>query len=129
MKRYLLDTHVFLWWITDDSQLSSKARKLIADEHAEIFFSVVSAWEISIKARLGRLRNVGDPVVSVPEEVRKNRFHVLDVSLAAALADYILPPIHADPFDRLLVAQALEGGMPIISSDTQLRQYPAEVLW
>lgn len=129
MSRYLLDTHAFLWWITDDKRLSTKARALIANKEHEILFSVVSAWEIAIKTRLGRLKEVGDPAQTIPHEIQKNRFEVLAISLDTALAEYALPDLHPDPFDRLLISQALTERVPLVSCDKAMRGYNVSLLW
>lgn len=127
--KLLLDTHAFLWWVTDDAQLSKRARTLIGDERNEVFFSAASAWEIVIKARLGR--------VAVPERVDRfirrqievNDFHALPIRLEHALRLQALHEYHRDPFDRMLVAQALEDGLTILTADPLVRRYPARVAW
>lgn len=127
--RLLLDTHAFLWWIFDDLQLSSSARALIADPSAEILFSVVSAWEIAIKTRTGRLDLPADVPTFVHDQVRRNRFTVLPIALRHALQVHALPDHHRDPFDRLLVAQAQVEVVPLLSRDSQLAVYEVELRW
>ncbi|MGE3743052.1 MAG: type II toxin-antitoxin system VapC family toxin [Geminicoccaceae bacterium] len=127
--RLLLDTHAFLWWIFDDPRLASSARALISDPATEILFSVVSAWEIAIKARTGRLDLPADVPAFVHDQVRRNRVTVLPVSLRHALHVHALPDHHRDPFDRLLVAQAQVEAVPLLSKDAQLATYDVTLRW
>ena len=127
--RLLLDTHVFLWWIFDDARLSPTARDLIADPSAEILFSVVSAWEIAIKARIGRLDLPAEVPAFVQDQVRRNRLTVLPIALRHALQVHALLDHHRDPFDRLLVAQAQVEAVPLLSRDAQLAAYKVELRW
>jgi PIN domain nuclease of toxin-antitoxin system len=83
--RALLDTHIFLWWINDDSQLSQRCREIISDGASEVLFSVVSAWEIAVKARLGRLTLPGPTEPYIRDQISRNRFEILPIDLAHAL--------------------------------------------
>jgi PIN domain nuclease of toxin-antitoxin system len=125
----LLDTHVFLWWITDDQRMSARAASIIEDGANSLLLSTASAWEIVIKAQMGRLPLPGSPVHYVPEQMAINGLEPLPVSLTHALALYELPPLHRDPFDRLLVAQAQSEHLPILTNDSLIRQYDVEVVW
>ena len=127
--RLLLDTYAFLWWIFDDPRLSPTARDLIADPAAEILFSAVSAWEVAIKARTGRLDIPADVPAFVQDQVRRNRFTVLPITLPHALRVHALPDHHRDPFDRLLVAQAQVEAVPLLSRDAQLMGYDVDLRW
>lgn len=128
--RVLLDTHAFLWWGNNDSQLSELARETISDGNNETFLSAVSAWEIAIKASLGKLGGVPDDLEEfLDEQLLVGGFEVLPVRLAHAVGVRHLPYHHRDPFDRLLVAQALQEGMPLISRDGALGPYPVRLLW
>jgi len=127
--RLLLDTHAFLWWITDSDELSRRARRLIADGRNEIFFSVVSAWEIAIKSKLGRVTLREDVDRYIPEQLQQNAFDVLPVQLHHALRVAALPDLHRDPFDRLLIAQALSEELALVSRDARLSDYKIRVLW
>lgn len=127
--KVLLDTQVFLWWITDDQRLTPRARAVIADPATEVFFSVVSAWEIVVKAGLGRLVLPEDPERFVPRHLDENAFLTLPVHLRHALRVGALPDLHRDPFDRLLIAQGVVEGLPVLTSDPLFRGYPVEVLW
>ena len=125
----LLDTHVFLWWITDDQRLSFQVREIIADGTNEILFSAASGWEIAIKTRLGRLQLPDDPEIFIPEQLELNAIEVLPVQIGHALHVYRLPSHHRDPFDHLLIAQAQLEKLPILTADPQISRYPMEVIW
>jgi PIN domain nuclease of toxin-antitoxin system len=128
--KVLLDTHAFLWWITDDSQLSSRARRIITDRSNEIYFSAASGWEIAIKARLGRLSISGRDAESfVAEQVAANAFRVLPIHLTHALRTCSLPDHHRDPFDRLLIAQAIIEELAFVSIDRELARYKVRIIW
>ena len=127
--RILLDTHAFLWWVSDDPLLSPAARDAIANPDNEVCFSAASAWEMAIKASLGRLEVPGDFERFVTDQVARNGFTVLPVALHHALRVHSLPPHHRDPFDRILVAQALVESMPIVTADAGLRRYGPDVIW
>jgi PIN domain nuclease of toxin-antitoxin system len=127
--RLLLDTHAFLWWITDDDRLSERAGGLIADGTNEVFFSAASAWEIAVKAGLGRIRLPENAWSFTPEQLERNAFRPLPVHVAHAVAVIALPNVHGDPFDRLLVAQAMSEGLTIVSTDPWLARYQVPVAW
>ncbi len=127
--KILLDTHAFLWAITEDAQLSRRAREIFMARTSELFLSVASIWEILIKVQLKKLP-LTKPVISfLREQLANNNIHVLPIVLdhVARLED--LPMHHRDPFDRILVAQSLEEGWPLLSADPLLARYPAELIW
>jgi PIN domain nuclease of toxin-antitoxin system len=115
--------------VADDRRLPPSARVLITEEADEVLFSVASAWEIAIKARTGRLRMPPDLVGFIADQLRLNRFTVLPVRLHDALAVHALADLHKDPFDRLLVAQASNENVPLLTCDKRLRAYPIETRW
>jgi len=117
--RLLLDTHVYLWAVTDDSRLGKAARKLILDAE-DVFVSSASIWEASIKAGLGKLDADVDMLVA---EIEASGFTELPVRAAHAALVRTLPDIHRDPFDRLLVAQALSEPLRLLTADGQLSKY------
>ncbi len=123
--RCLLDTHAFLWWVSDDPSLGSAARGLIADPKVEVFVSAASIWEIAIKTKLGKLEFDADPLL----EVGANGMHELAMTGRHALAAGSLPRHHDDPFDRMLVAQAKLESMVLISRDARLRQYGVDLVF
>ncbi len=127
--KLLLDTHVFLWWVVDDPQLSRRVRDAIGDSGNDVFFSVASAWELAIKTALGRLVLPGPLEALLPQQLALNGFHVLPVALPHALAVAVLPLYHHDPFDRLLVAQARIEKMVLVSGDRRIARYDVERIW
>lgn len=127
--RLLLDTHAFLWWISDDERLTRRARRVISDESNDVFVSVVSAWEIVVKASLGRLELRKPASKLIPEQVEKNAFGVLPLHLSHTLVVENLPAHHRDPFDRLLVGQAFSEKIPIVTGDSLVAQYPIRAIW
>src|SRR5712691_9307919 len=127
--KLLLDTHAFLWWVVGDPQLSDRARELIADGSNEVLFSVASAWEIVVKTSLGRLWLQDDPETFIAGQLEASAFGVLPIHLRHALAIAGLPDLHRDPFDRMLVAQAVTEGISIVTGDQQVTAYPVEVVW
>ena len=127
--RLLLDTHAFLWWVTDDDRLSERAGELIADGANDVYFSAASAWEIAIKAGLGRIRLSEDARSLTPQQLERNAFQALPIHVTHAVAVIALPDLHRDPFDRMLVAQAMSEGLTIVSSDPELARYPVPVVW
>jgi len=127
--RALLDTHTFLWWITDSSELSMRVRDIITDSQNQILFSAASAWEIAIKAQRGRLQLPSPPAQFIAEQLHRNQFVSLPIQMSHALQVYDLPEHHRDPFDRLLVAQCQLEQIPLISGNPALTNYDLEILW
>ena len=129
--KVLLDTHAFLWWINQHERLTAKALDTIGAGRNEIFVSVVNVWEIVIKAKGGRFQLPGDLASFLNGQIAENSFKILPIQMPHALHVYKLPdhPSHKDPFDRLLVAQALSEDMPVISADGLLDQYGIERIW
>ncbi len=121
--KLLLDTHVLLWWLQDPALLSERARDAIEDGENLVFVSAAVAWEIGIKRALGKLQ-AGD----LEEAIRENRFLPLPVTVAHALAVEKLPTHHRDPFDRMLVAQAEQDGLTLVSRDSEIQRYPVSHL-
>ena len=127
--RLLLDTCTFLWAIGDDAALSATARELIQDPGNEVYLSAVSAWEIAVKHALGRLPLPEEPARFVPAQRRRHPIEGLPLDEEATLHVARLPLLHRDPFDRMLVCQALVGGLALVTPDPLVSQYAARVLW
>lgn len=127
--RALLDTHAFLWWLTDNPELSKGARSVIGDSTNELYLSAASGWEIAIKAKLGRLEIAGDPEKLIPEQMALNAIDGLPVQMSHALHVFQLPDLHRDPFDRILIAQSRVEEIPIITRDPVISQYEVETIW
>lgn len=127
--RLLLDTHTFLWWLANDPALSVKARAAIADGRNECFLSLASCWELAIKSSLGKLR-LAQPVERfIPDEMSANGFQLLNIDFRHVAKVETLPFCHRDPFDRLLVGQALLEKMTIVSCDTVMSEYGVKRIW
>ena len=101
---YLLDTHIFLWWVLNHPNLSRSIRATIADPTHDVYVSAASAWEMIIKSSIGKLTLPSSPEHWIKEQLRLNAFLPLPISIEHALAVASLPPLHKDPFDRLLIA-------------------------
>jgi PIN domain nuclease of toxin-antitoxin system len=127
--KVLLDTHAFIWWVTNDPQLSQTARDTIADPKNTVLFSVVNAWEIIIKQGTGKLTLPEPAEIYIPSRIAANQFVILPVNLPHILQVALLPELHRDPFDRLLIAQSQTEQIPIISIDRYVVQYPVNVIW
>jgi PIN domain nuclease of toxin-antitoxin system len=126
--RLLLDTHTFVWWDSDPARLSAVALAALRDPANTVWLSVVSVWEILIKAQLGKL-SVRLPLPDIVAQQQANGLQVLPVTLPHSLTLEGLPPIHKDPFDRLLIAQAIVEGAQLVSADHVFVQYPVRLLW
>ena len=127
--KFLLDTVTFLLAIEDEERLSDEARKYIRDPDEQVYLSSVSAWEIAIKHSLGKLDLPLPPDRLVPMARERLGAEELPLAESSALGVSRLPPIHADPFDRALVAQAISMGMTILTPDEAVRQYPVPTIW
>jgi len=126
---FLIDTHAFLWMILDDERLSKTAREVILNGETKVFLSSISHWEIAQKFQQGKLPLPTRPQLYIP--LQRTR-HVLDTLIfneqCAGHFDS-LPPIHRDPFDRMLICQAIENGLTIVTNDKMIQQYPIRTLW
>lgn len=122
--KLLLDTHALLWWFADNSTLSSDARSAISDASNQVYVSTVAPWEITIKSSLGKLK----APENLLDAVKANRFRELPISLVHAERAGRLPPFHRDPFDRMLISQALTEGLTLVTRDSVFEQYEVDVL-
>lgn len=127
--KYLLDSVVWLWSIGTVDKISQRGREIFDNGESEIYFSAASAWEISIKTRLGKLTLPSAPDRCIPEFMAKQRLLPLPVTHLHAVKVYDLSPHHQDPFDRLLIAQAMVETMIILTADRVFLKYPVEILW
>ncbi|GBF78769.1 type II toxin-antitoxin system VapC family toxin [Aphanothece sacrum] len=129
MMKLLLDTHAFLWWVSDDPKLSLTAREMITDSDNTVYLSVVSAWEIIIKVGTSKLSLPENPEIYIPSRLISNQFESLSVLMSHVLRINSLAHFHKDPFDRLLIAQSLVEDIPIITVDSLIVQYPVKTIW
>ena len=124
----LLDTHVAIWFFTDDKRLSKSAKKIIFDLNNMIYISIASLWEIAIKLSAGKLEFDGG-IDGFIEAVYMNEFILLEISLEHIKTITVLPFIHRDPFDRIIVAQAIVENMVIITTDDNIAKYDINHIW
>lgn len=127
--KLLFDTHTFIWWDGQTAKLSQNALFLLQDKSNNLLLSVVSIWEMQIKLQLGKL-TLTRPLLEIIENQQKtNQIEVLPVKLAHVLALESLPPLHKDPFDRLLITQANVENAVLVSGDPIIAQYPVQMAW
>jgi PIN domain nuclease of toxin-antitoxin system len=129
MQRLLLDTHTFLWWVDDAPELSTAVRRAIADASNECFLSMASCWEMAIKSNLGKLK-LAKPVEGfISEQLIANGFTLLHIELRHMAKIEKMPFHHRDPFDRLLIAQAISEKLTLVSADGVFSEYGVKVIW
>ncbi|NOX61551.1 MAG: type II toxin-antitoxin system VapC family toxin [Chloroflexi bacterium] len=128
MATYLLDTHIFLWWIDADPRLSPTIRQIMADPDNQLFLSAASVWEMAIKAGLGKLDLEGDLMAFLMKHLRRNAIESMPIQMSHAAHVFRLPLHHRDPFDRLLVAQSQLENMPILTTDRWIKLYDVTVI-
>ena len=126
--RFLLDTHVVLWAATTPARLSDETRQLLEDGANDVFVSVVTGWEIAIKQALAKLELSEPAELWLPRVIADSGFAVAELAMAAALRVRALPFHHRDPFDRLLIAQALEDNFTVVTHDESFRAYGVSLL-
>jgi len=129
VKRILLDTECWLWWHLCPEKLGAAALAAFEERRAVLLLSAASSWEIAIKQALGKLRLPEPPERFVPEQMAEDGIDALPVQHTHALHVARLPPHHADPFDRLLVAQAQIERCSLMTADVQILAYDVDVLW
>ena len=127
--RILLDTHILLWFLLSPGRLSAAALAAIQWEENQVYVSLVSAWEMSIKSSIGKL-NLTQPIEPfILDQTRRNRFDILPITLAHIAAVERLPLHHRDPFDRLLIAQSLTENITLVTADSIIHSYPINHIW
>ena len=127
--KYLLDTMVWLWSLGPTDKIGSAGLEVLADGGEEVYLSAASSWEIAIKTKLGKFKLAEAPGRYVPKRLAEQGIHSLSITQRHSLAVYDLPRHHDDPFDRLIIAQALDEDMVILTSDRAFSKYPFQVLW
>ncbi len=128
MDSYLLDTHTLLWYLEADPQLSKKALEIIENLEIKSIISHVSLWEIAIKMSIGKL-SIQMPFSELEPKLLIDGFHILPISSSHIIAYSELPLHHRDPFDRLLIAQAIQDHLPILGNDDAFDTYPVQRVW
>ena len=127
--RLLLDTHTLLWWLAEDSSLPASASKLIANKNHEVLVSAASAWEIATKVRLEKLPIAIDLAHDFTAYLDRERFETVAVGAEHGIRAGLLPGPHKDPFDRMLIAQALADNLAIVSNDVVFDGYGVKRVW
>jgi PIN domain nuclease of toxin-antitoxin system len=125
----LLDTCTFLWWTTDDPSVPGVVRDRLRDPDEQVYLSSVSAWEVCVKHALGKLPLPALPSEYVPDRRRKLAITALGLEESDVLSLTKLPPLHRDPFDRMLVSQAIARGLTLVTPDPAVRAYPCLTWW
>jgi PIN domain nuclease of toxin-antitoxin system len=126
--RILLDTHIFLWFISGDTQLSTGVRDVIRNPDNEVYLSAVSVWEAIVKYQLGKLPLPEHPETYLPKQRDLHQIASLALDEGSVIQLAKLPPLHRDPFDRMLICQALQNGLTIATVDTAVRAYSVSVM-
>lgn len=126
--KLLLDTNVLLWWFLRSDRLPDKVRATLARVENDVFASAVSTWEIAVKSAIGRLALPGEPGQYLPDRFRRARIQELPITAPHTYGVFALPRHHADPFDRLLIAQAQLEGMTIVTADRTFKKYDVRTL-
>lgn len=127
--KYLLDTHVMLWFLEDSNELSKKSRKLLIDSKNELFWSSASFWEITVKVSLGKLELEKDWQEQLEREKKTNRIQDLPIYQRHCEPHLNLPWHHRDPFDRLLICQAISEDLILITRDKNIQKYKVQTVW
>jgi PIN domain nuclease of toxin-antitoxin system len=127
--RVLLDTHALLWWLSGDPALTRTAARIIADTKNTVVVSAASAWEIAIKVRLGKLRTAANLISDFGGQMEREGFDLLAISAEHGVRGGLLPGLHKDPFDRMLIAQSQAENMPVISNERVFDSYGVRRLW
>ena len=128
MERFLLDTHAFLWLIQGDTQLSERARAVIGDDANQLYFSVASLWEIVIKLNIGKLK-IGHTIEDIYTLLAQLKIEILSIERSDLDRYLTLPLHHRDPFDRILIAQAIDRELVFVSADESFGAYSVQRLW
>jgi PIN domain nuclease of toxin-antitoxin system len=127
--RFLLDTHALLWWMTDDSALPVSVRELLSKNANEILVSAASGWEIATKLRLGKLPIPIELIRDLAEHLAVAHFEKFSITMEHSVRAGLLPGPHKDPFDRMLISQAQEENIPIVSNDKIFDSYGVQRIW
>jgi PIN domain nuclease of toxin-antitoxin system len=127
--RAMVDTHTFAWALLKDHRLSAQAKRTLTSEANELVFSLVSLWEIAIKMKLGKFNDFGSSVAYIRDEMNEYGMELLPIRYEHILTLESLPLHHGDPFDRLLIAQAIAESLPIVTSDEKFKAYDVKLIW
>ena len=127
--RVLVDTHTFLWALLKNHRLSATAKQILTSKEHELYFSLVSLWEIAVMMKIGKLNTVGSSVTYIRDEMAEYGMELLPIRYEHILQLERLPLHHSEPFDRLLIAQAVAESLPILTHDEMFPLYPVKLIW
>lgn len=127
--RILVDTNALIWWIAKPDRLTRHAYSVLQDSNNELLVSMVSIWETAIKIGKGKLTEAGSSVQYILDEMKEQQMQMLPITLNHVRRVEFLEPHHGDPFDRLLIAQALEEKLPVVTVDAHFRDYDVKIIW
>jgi PIN domain nuclease of toxin-antitoxin system len=127
--RVLVDTHTFLWALLKNHRLSATAKQILTSKEHELYFSLVSLWEIAVKMKIGKLNTVGSSVTYIRDEMGEYGMELLPIRYEHILQLERLPLHHSEPFDRLRIAQAVAESLPILTHDEKFPLYPVKLIW
>ncbi len=126
--KILLDTHIFLWFISDDNKLATDIRDAISDYDNEVYLSIISIWECIVKYKLGKLPLPESPDIYLPKQRDRHQIINLNLDESSVVQLTKLPSLHRDPFDRMLICQALQHNLSIATADKAIRAYPIKLI-
>ena len=127
--RLLLDTHTFIWWVSNSKRIPKSTFLEITDEENDIFVSAATAWEIATKHRIGKLREVGGIVADLPDIIKEQGFEELPITVDDGVRAGMFPLYHRDPFDRVLIAQAISRNLALVSGEALFDRYGVRRVW
>ena len=127
--KYLLDTGIWFWSIASEERINRVGREILRNSQVEIYLSAATSWELTIKARLGKLHLPSPPAQCIPTFMARQGLRSLPITHIHAVKVYDLPAHHRDPFDRLIIAQAMAEEMVVLTSDRVFKKYPVEIVW
>lgn len=127
--RYLLDTHAFLWMAADPDQLSRRVRKIVRNKNNRLYLSAASGWEIALLEKLNRIKLPDEPQRFIPEAIQRLSVLPIPIGFSTAITAAMLPLIHRDPFDRIIIAEAEKGKLIVITKDKKFVEYGIQSLW
>jgi PIN domain nuclease of toxin-antitoxin system len=127
--KFLLDTHTFLWALRSPDEIADRARTILTDPGSHLLISIATPWEIAIKYRTGKLKNVSNLLDDFESQVTAGGFHIVETSVKQVIRSGRFPLHHKDPFDRMLIAQALDLDVPILSCDEIFDLYGVRRVW
>lgn len=126
--KILLDTHIFLWFVNGDNRLSTEVRNAISDYDNEVYLSIISIWECIVKYKLGKLPLPEPPDIYLPRQREYHQIINLNLDESSVIQLAKIPALHRDPFDRMLICQALQYNLAIATADKAIRAYPIKLI-